>query len=76
MIKTEVINVENKNFFEIVCGVCGEKMIVEDTELKCPKGCMCVNKDYLNNFLDEKYRDKITKIEVTNKNSAKIYLGK
>ena len=76
MIKTEVINVENKNFFEIVCGKCGEKMTVVDTELKCPQGCMCVNKEYLNNFLDEKYRDKITRIEVTNKNSAKIYFGK
>ena len=67
---------ENNDFIELVCGICGGKMTVGDTYIKCPRGCMWANKDYLNNFLDEKYRDKITRIEVTNKNSAKIYFGK
>ena len=64
---------KNNELFEIVCGICGEKMCAVDNDLKCLKGCMCVNSDYLKNFFDEKYKDKITKIEVTNNNSAKIY---
>ena len=67
---------ENNDFIELVCGICGGKMCVEDEFLKCLNGWICVSADYLKNFFDEKYKDKITRIEVTNKNSAKIYFGK
>ncbi len=77
MIKTGVINLKSENFFDVFCGECGNKMRIKQEDemykLICENCNILRDGKFLENFFDEKYRGKISKIEITNNNSAKIF---
>ncbi len=61
--------------FDILCGVCGGNLSVYDDRNMILKCEVCENEidgELLKNFFDEKYKDKISSIEITNRYSAKI----
>lgn len=68
--------------FEVVCSECkGKKMSVKTKKYKdktyiyliCESCNMRLNGDFVKCFFEEKYRDRISRMEITNKHSAIIY---
>lgn len=70
--------------FEIVCAECnGGKMTVETKKYKdktyiylvCKNCNVRLNGEFVKCFFEEKYRERIKRMEITNKHSAKIFFG-
>lgn len=72
---------ENTVPFDILCGECKGNLKIQEkksknkiyTYLWCKKCKKRINADFVKNFLSEKYKEKISCMEITSKYSARIF---